>query len=296
MQLIAYILIYPFLWLISILPFRLLYFLSDVAYIFVYKIFGYRKKTVIPNLKLVFPEKSEKEILDLASKFYHHLCDMILESIKSMTISEKELMRRFVPTNIDLIKDLEKKNKSVILMCAHYGSWEWIFITQKYINYKGYAIYKRLSNKYFDRLVKRIRAKYNTYLITNKEAINTLVQTQKDGVLTINGFISDQSPKANKAYYWNNFMDIKVPMHTGAEVLAKKLDMAVVFFRVERKKRGFYELTFETITENPKEYKDYEITDIFFKLVEEQIREAPQYYLWTHKRWKHRDKVPPEFQ
>jgi len=296
MQLIAYILIYPFLWLISILPFRLLYFVSDMAYIFVYKIFGYRKKTVIPNLKLVFPEKSEKEILELASQFYHHLCDMILESIKSLTISEKELLKRFVPTNIDLINDLEKKNKSIILMCAHYGSWEWIFIIQNYINYKGYAVYKRLTNKYFDRLVKRIRAKYNTYLITNKQTIKTLTKAKVAGELTLNGFISDQSPKARKAYYWNDFLGIKVPMHTGAEVLAKKLDMAVVFFRVKRKKRGFYELTFETITENPKEYKDYEITDIFFKLVEEQILEAPQYYLWTHKRWKHRHKVPPEFQ
>jgi KDO2-lipid IV(A) lauroyltransferase len=296
MHLIAYIIIYPFLWLISILPFRLLYIVSDIFYVFLYRIFGYRKKTVIPNLKLVFPEKSEEEILDLASKFYHHLCDMILESIKSLTISEKELKKRFIPTNIDLINDLEKKNQSIILMCAHYGSWEWIFIIQNYINYKGYAIYKRLGNKYFDRLVKRIRAKYNTFLITNKEAIKTLEQAKKDGVLTINGFISDQSPKVNKAYYWNEFMGVKVPMHTGAEVLAKKLDMAVVFFSVERKKRGYYELTFETITENPKEYKDYEITDLFFKLVEKQIYEKPEYYLWTHKRWKHRNKVPKEFQ
>lgn len=296
MHLIAYIIIYPFLWLISILPFRLLYIVSDIFYVFLYRIFGYRKKTVIPNLKLVFPEKSEEEILDLASKFYHHLCDMILESIKSLTISEKELKKRFIPTNIDLINDFEKKNQSIILMCAHYGSWEWIFIIQNYINYKGYAIYKRLGNKYFDRLVKRIRAKYNTFLITNKEAIKTLEQAKKDGVLTINGFISDQSPKVNKAYYWNEFMGVKVPMHTGAEVLAKKLDMAVVFFSVERKKRGYYELTFETITENPKEYKDYEITDLFFKLVEKQIYEKPEYYLWTHKRWKHRNKVPKEFQ
>ena len=296
MQLIAYILIYPFLWLISILPFRLLYMLSDIAYLFVYKIFGYRKKTVIPNLKLVFPEKSEKEILELTSLFYHHLCDMILESIKSLTISEKELKKRFVATNIELINDLEVKQKSIILMCAHYGSWEWIFIIQKSINYKGYAIYKRLTNKYFDRLVKRIRAKYNTYLITNKQAIKTLTQATADGELTLNGFISDQSPKAHKAYYWNEFMGIKVPMHTGAEILAKKLNMAVVFFRVKRKKRGYYELTFETITENPKEYENYEITDIFFKKVEEQILEAPQYYLWTHKRWKHRNKVPSKFQ
>jgi len=296
MQLIAYILIYPILWLISILPFRLLYGLSDVLYIFLFKIFGYRKSTVKENLRLVFPDKSEKEIATITSQFYHHLCDMILEAIKSMTISEKELKKRYKFTNIELINNLEEKQRSIILMCGHYGSWEWIFIMQKYINYKGYAIYKRLANKYFDKLVKRIRAKFDTHLITTKETFNILSECKKRGELTINGFASDQSPKATKAFHWNDFMGIKVPMYTGAETLAKKLDMAVVFFGVKRIKRGYYETTFKTITENPNDYKDYEITDMFFKLVEEQILEAPQYYLWTHKRWKHRNKVPTQFQ
>ncbi|MAB49386.1 MAG: lipid A biosynthesis acyltransferase [Flavobacteriaceae bacterium] len=296
MQLIAYILIYPILWLISILPFRLLYGLSDVLWLFLYKIFGYRKSTVKENLRLVFPEKSEKEISKITSQFYHHLCDMILEAIKSMTISEKELKKRYKFTNIELINNLEDKQRSIILMCGHYGSWEWVFIMQKYINYKGYAIYKRLANKYFDKLVKRIRAKFDTHLITTKETFNILSESKKRGELTINGFASDQSPKATKAFHWNEFMGIKVPMYTGAETLAKKLDMAVVFFGVKRIKRGYYETTFKTITENPNDYKDYEITDLFFKLVEEQIIEAPQYYLWTHKRWKHRNKVPAQFQ
>lgn len=292
MQLIAYILIYPILWLVSILPFRLLYALSDVLYFFLYRIFGYRASTVKANLKLVFPEKSDKEISTITKKFYHHLCDMTLESIKSMTISKTELAKRYKFTNIELIKDLEKKERSIVLMCAHYGSWEWIFILQTYINYKGYAIYKRLRNKYFDRLVKRIRARHDTYLITTKETFNVLNESKNKGELTINGFASDQSPKVNKAYHWNEFMGIKVPMHTGAELLAKKLDMAVVFFSVKRIKRGYYETTFKTITESPRDYKDYEITDMFFRLVEKQIIEAPEYYLWTHKRWKHRDKNP----
>jgi len=296
MQLIAYILIYPILWLISILPFRLLYGLSDVLYFFIYRIFGYRKSTVKENLNLVFPDKSEQEIAIIASKFYHHFCDMMVEAIKSMTISEAELRKRFTFTNVDLINDLEEKERSIILMCAHYGSWEWIFILQKYVNYKGHAVYKRLANKYFDRLVKRIRARHNSYLITTKETFKILYASKQKGELTINGFVSDQSPKPNKAFHWNEFMGIKVPMYTGAEILAKKLDMAVVFFGVKRLKRGYYETSFTTITERPKEYKDYEITDLFFKLVEKQIKEAPQYYLWTHKRWKHRDKVPAEFQ
>jgi KDO2-lipid IV(A) lauroyltransferase len=247
------------------------------------------------NLRLVFPEKSEADIKTIMRKFYHHLCDMIVESVKSMTISEAELRRRYKFTNIELINTLESKERSIILMCAHYGSWEWIFILQKYVSHKGYAIYKRLRNKYFDRLIKRIRAKHKTYLITTKETFSVLNRSKLKGELTINGFVSDQSPKASKAYYWNKFMGITVPMHVGAETLAKKLDMAVVFFSVKRVKRGFYETTFKTISEHPRDYKDYEITDEFFKLVEQQIEEAPEFYLWTHKRWKHRNKVPKEF-
>lgn len=296
MQFLVYILVYPFLWVISILPFKLLYAFSDFLYILIYRIIGYRKKTVKENLRLVFPEKSKEEINVITKKFYHHLCDLIVESIKSMTISEAEMKKRMVFSNIEEIHKMEKLNKSIVLMCAHYGSWEWIFIVQKYVNHKGYAIYKRLANKYFDRLVKRIRAKYDSYLITTKETIPTLIKEKKEGDLTLNGFASDQSPKPQKAFYWNDFMGIKVPIHTGAEMLAKKLDMAVMFFGVKRLKRGYYETTFKTITLNPNEFKDYEITDIFLKLVEQQIREAPEYYLWTHKRWKHRDKVPVEFE
>jgi len=228
MQLLAYILIYPILWLISILPFRLLYAFSDVIYLFVYKIFGYRINTVTKNLNLVFPNKSEDEIKDITKKFYHHLCDMIVESIKSLTISEAEMKKRFTFTNVEEILEIEKQNKSIVLMCAHYASWEWIFILQKHVNHKGYAIYKRLGNKYFDRLVRRIRARYNSYLITTKETIPVLTASKEKGELTLNGFISDQSPKINKAFHWNEFMGIKVPVHTGAEMLAKKLDMAVV--------------------------------------------------------------------
>ena len=295
MQLIAYILTYPLLWIVSILPFRLLYGVSDGLYFFIYRIFGYRKATVKENLRLVFPDKSEQEIATITSKFYHHLCDMILEAVKSLTISETELKKRFTFTNVDLINDLEKKQKSIILMCAHYGSWEWIFILQRYVKHKGYAVYKRLGNPHFDKLVKGIRAKYNSHLITTKETYSVLSKCKKNHELTINGFVSDQSPKATKAFHWNEFMGIKVPMYTGAETMAKKFDMAVVFFSVKRIKRGYYEATFQTITEHPKDYQDYEITDLFFKLVEGQILEAPQYYLWTHKRWKHRDKVPVKF-
>ena len=292
MQLLAYILIYPFLWLISILPFRVLYAFSDGLYFLIYHIIGYRKKTVKENLHLVFPNKAEAEIVAIRKKFYHHLCDMVVEAIKSLTISEKQMMKRMTFPNIEEIHKHENNNRSIILMCAHYGSWEWIFILQNHVKSKGYAVYKQLGNKYFDKLVKRIRAKYNSYLITTKETSNILLKAKSEGQLTINGFVSDQSPKLQKAHHWLDFMGINVPAHTGAELLAKKLDMSVVFFAVKRVKRGYYQTTFKTLAEYPNDYKDYQITDAFFKLVELQIEEAPQYYLWTHKRWKHRGKNP----
>jgi len=295
MQFITYLLLYPILWLISMLPFKLLYILSDGLYYFIYYIIGYRKKTVIDNLNLVFPNKTSIEIKSISKKFYHHLCDMIVESIKSMTISETEMCKRFAFSNLEILKKLEDQQRSIILMCAHYGSWEWIFILQRHVNHKGYAVYKRLANKYFDKLIKRIRARYNSYLITTKETIPVLQSAKEKGELTINGFVSDQSPKHDKAYHWKEFMNIKVPIHTGAEMIGKKLDMSIVFFGVKKIKRGHYMTTFKTLAQNPKNFKDYEITDAFLKLVEAQIYDAPEYYLWTHKRWKHKDKVPIEF-
>lgn len=295
MQFLAYILIYPFLWLISLFPFRLLYTFSDGVFILIYYIIRYRRSVVKENLNLVFPEKSEQEINRITKAFYHHFCDMMLESIKSLTISEREMKKRFRFSNVELLQDIEKNGKSIALMCAHYGSWEWIFILQSHMKNKGYAVYKRLANKYFDRLIKRIRAKYNSYLITTKQTVPVLMKAKVNGNLTTCGFVSDQSPKIKNAVHWREFMGIKVPVIIGTEVLAKKLDMAVVFFRVKRLKRGYYETTFETITMNPKEFENYKITDAFLKLVEKQIYDAPQYYLWTHKRWKHRDKVPEKF-
>lgn len=296
MQFLVYILAYPFIWVISILPFRLLYAFSDGIYIIIYNLLGYRKKVVQDNLRLVFPDKPESEINDITKKFYHHFCDMMVEAIKSLTISEKSMRKRFKFANVELLNDLEKQNRSIILMCGHYGSWEWIFILQKFVTHKGYAVYSRLGNKYFDNMVKGIRAKWDSTLITTKETVPTLTRSKVKGDLTISGFVSDQTPLVSRAFHWNEFMGIKVPIHTGAEMLAKRLDMSVVFFRVKRLKRGYYETTFELLAKNPNDFPNYEITDIFTKKLEKQIREAPQYYLWTHRRWKHRDKVPEKYQ
>jgi len=292
MQFLVYIIVYPFLWLISILPFRLLYVVSDITYVFIYHIIGYRKKVVTSNLRLALPDKSEDEIALIRKKFYHHLCDMIFEAIKSITISENAMKKRYVFTNLEEIYELEKENKSIICFMGHYASWEWVFILQKHVNHKGYAVYKRIRNKYFDALVKRIRAKYDSYLITTKETFPTLIRARKDNKLTFNGFVFDQSPKSHKALHWKEFMGVKVPIHVGAEVLAKRLDMATLFLKVKKVKRGYYEAKFLDVIKNPKDFNNFEITDNALKRVEEQIYEVPEFYLWTHKRWKHKEKAP----
>lgn len=295
MQLLAYILIYPLLWMVSLLPFKILYMVSDLLYILIYKCFGYRKTVVRNNLKLALPNKTEKERLSIEKKFFKHLCDMILEAIKSITISEAEMTKRYVFTNVDQINALYKEQKSVVVFMGHYASWEWVFILQKFTEYKGYAVYKRLRNKYFDALVKRIRSKYNSHLITTKETYPALLNAKKNKELTFNGFVFDQSPKAKKAIHWQNFMGIKVPAHVGAEIIAKRLDMATAFLKVKKIKRGYYEATFMDIIKSPKDFNNFEITNASIKRVEEQIIEAPEHYLWSHKRWKHRNEVPEKF-
>ncbi|MEI7508109.1 MAG: lysophospholipid acyltransferase family protein [Flavobacterium sp.] len=288
MQFLVYILIYPILWLISILPFRLLYLLSDVVYFFIYYIIGYRKKTVRENLAMALPHLSEKERLIIEKKSFHHLCDMFLEMVKTMTISEKEINKRFKYTNLDVYLDLEKKNKSIALMCAHYASYEWVLSINNHITFKGYAIYKKIANRYFDKLVKDIRAKFNAYLITTKETKNCIKENNSNGILGVFGFASDQTPRNGENLYWYSFMGIETPIHFGAEMLAKRYDMNVIFLKVKKVKRGFYEASFEVLSDDVKSVPNFKISETFIKKVEQQIYEAPEYYLWTHKRWKHK--------
>ena len=288
MQLIVFLIIYPFLWIISILPFRLLYVFSDFIYLIVYYIIGYRKKTVRENLALALPHLSSKERLRIEKKSFHHLCDMFLEMIKTMAISEKEIRERFVFTNLEVYKKLEEKQKSIALMMAHYASYEWAISMNFYVNFEAYGIYKKINNPYFDKLVRTIRLKFKANLITTKETIPTIIENNKWDKLSTYGFASDQTPRLDATFHWQKFLRHTVPVHTGAEMLSKKYDMSVIFLKVKKVSRGHYEATFEILSENTTKVPNYEITDQFLKLVEQQILEAPEFYLWTHKRWKHR--------
>lgn len=295
MQFLVYILVYPLLWLISILPFRLFYFFSDFVFFVLFYVVGYRKRVVSENLARAFPGKSKKELKKIKKEFYRHMCDMFLEMVKTLNISKEELKERYKIINIEVLQDIVKDN-SVLIVCSHYANWEWNVSINNYVNAKGYAVYQKIGNSYFDDLIKKIRAKWNTTLITQQETVKTVYRNVQNGVISAYGMVSDQSPQVKRAQYWSEFMGVKVPIFNGPENMARKLDLAVVFLKVSKVKRGYYQAEFIPITTSGKQTKKHQITDQFLRLTEDQIREKPEYYLWTHKRWKHRNKVPVEFQ
>ena len=173
-------------------------------------------------------------------------------------------------------------------MCSHYCSWEWVFAIRNITSFNINAVYKQLSNKYFDKLTKSRRSQYGANMIVTKDTFREISRLSKLEELNFYGFASDQSPKKSKAVYWTNFLNNYVPFHIGAEVITKKYNMALVFMDVQKIKRGFYEASLSLITDKPKDFKNYQLTEEYIKLVEKQVKEKPEYYTWTHKRFKHR--------
>ena len=295
MQRLVFLLVYPFLWLISILPFRLFYLLSDLVFLITFYVVGYRRKTVKENLRLVFPEKQEKEIGIITRRFYRHMVDMFLEMIKSITIPDAELKKRFVPTNLEEIHKIRAMDKSILLACGHYASYEWMNVLQLYdVDYRGFGIYKKINNRYFDQLARDIRGRYDGVLIRSSRAVETIAQNEKKGIRGIYAMVADQSPRLGKKRTWGNFMGIRVPVFMGVEKLGKDLDMAVVYLHVEKVKRGHYRATFKPLSYEPSGEPEYAITKRYFQELEAQIRAKPEFYLWTHKRWKHRNTPIPK--
>jgi len=290
MQLLVFIFVYPIIWMIAILPFKVVYVLSDFIFFLLYSVFGYRKKVVYKNLKLVFPEKSDKELKQIQRTFYGHLCDTFMEMIKTMNLSNEEVKKRYYVTNLEVLLEIEK-TKSILIVCSHYANWEWNVSINNYVKSEGYAVYQKIKNRYFDNWIQSTRARFKTTLITQEETVRTVVKNVKENIPSIYGMVSDQSPQAHRAPYWTEFMGIKVPVFSGPESMARKMDLAVVFLKVVKVKRGYYEATFIPITTAGKSTNEHEITDKFLRLTEQQIRENPPYYLWTHRRWKHRNKA-----
>lgn len=291
MQRLLYILVYPLWWGISILPMTVLYMLSDIFFFLSYYVIGYRRKVVKENLTLTFPDMPDAERKQIAKSFYVHLCDILVETVKSLTISENEINRRFQFENPELLQELYAQDKSVLLMCGHYASWEWSGILTKHMPYKGFAVYKQLRNPNFDRLIKKIRGKFGAEIVTNKQIVSMLFRRHRDKKKSLTLILSDQTPKISDYKHTDTFMGIRVPVFVGTEELAKRLEQIPVYLHVEKVKRGYYSAKFIPLTMEPKNIPDYEITRMFLDEIEKQIHKAPAYYLWSHKRWKHRNAI-----
>ena len=295
MQFLIFVITYPIIWLLSLLPMKILYLLSDFLYLIFFYLIGYRKKVVLENLQFAFPKKELDELRTIQKKFFKHFTDIFIESIKAFTISEKTIKKHYKYTNPELINDLYDKGRSIAFMGSHQANWEWSISIPLVVKITCFGAYTRIGNSYFDKTVKDSRTKFGFIGYKTTETIKSISRNFDEGVQGLYLLLSDQSPQIHKTHYWREFMGVKVPIHTGAEMIAKKFDMAVVNYTVKKVKRGYFEVTFETITEQPNEYKDYEITDKYLAITERNICDQPEYYLWSHKRFKHRDKVPTEF-
>lgn len=284
---LVYILIYPLIVLISILPFRILYFVSDLIFLVLYYVIGYRKKVVMNNLKIAFPEKSKAELTVIMKKFYSHFLDIFMEMLKTFSISDEEILKRFKLTNQGELDAFMGRHKNILLMSSHYANFEWLFSLNLRVDHHGFAAYKKVNNKYFNNYIVRSRSRFNTTLVPTKELIAKLDENDRNKLSSVYGMLVDQSPKLFKTYHWSTFFGVEVPVITGTEMLAKKYDYPVMYIETTKIKRGFYETKMEILTETPRDVPDFGITDLFMKKLEAKITEEPEYYFWTHKRFKH---------
>ncbi len=279
--------LYGFLWVFAFLPLRLLYIFSDFLFFFVYYIIRYRKKVVIKNLSLSFPEKKNDEIVKITKAFYKYFVDSFFEAIHLLHMSEQDAMTHFKYKNPDLLKEIYDKGDSIVLLLPHYGNWEWLATLEKASPFHFLAIYKPLTDKCIDRLYNRIRERFGGETVPMKKAYRKMVTYQKEKKQNITFFLYDQRPLGNELNYWITFMNQDTPVLLGAERVAIKLGQTVVFMKMRKVKRGFYESEFVIISEEPSSSNKFEITNHFYKILEELLKEDPASWLWSHDRWKY---------
>ncbi len=285
---ILYYLTYAVLWLFSLLPMWVHYLISDGIYVIVYHLVGYRKKLVRKNLSDSFPEKSEAEIIRIEKDFYRWFCDYFVETIKLLTISRQELRRRMVFKGAELVNKLTENGQSCAVYLGHYCNWEWITSLPLWVTPKAQCgqIYHVLENSEFDKLFLKLRQRMGAVCIPMAETLRKLAEYRQQRQPVVIGYISDQVPFWNNIHHWCPFLNHDTPVLTGTERLARSAGHAVFYIDVERPKRGYYVAEFKLIARDPKQTEDYQLTDAYFTLLEASIRRAPQFWLWTHNRWK----------
>lgn len=280
---IVFYLLLPILYSISFLPFRILYGLSDLVYLIMYYGIGYRKEVVRQNLTNSFPEKPLEEIIKIEKKFYAYFCDVLVETIKLLTINEAQTKVHCYMKDNRLFREAAEQGKSVVLVLGHYGNWEFAALGMSLAwNHPITVIYQPLSQESFENLIYRTRTKFGAVLVPKSRVFRHIIGKKS---ITAYTFVADQTPLP-KVAYWTNFLNQDTPVFQGPEKIAKKLNIPVLYAVMHRKSRGVYEMVAETLYTNPALSADGEITEAFTRRLERDIRENPEFWLWTHKRWK----------
>ncbi|MCE5226190.1 MAG: lysophospholipid acyltransferase family protein [Porphyromonadaceae bacterium] len=285
-----YTLLFTWVKLHALLPMRVLYVLSDIFYFFVYKLIGYRLKVVRRNMKNSFPEKSEAELRKLEHEFYHHFCDYIVETLKLAHVSLDELQRRAYLSNPELVDELmEKGHTCFILLMGHYGNWEWFCgSTSRFKKAHIYQIYRPLKNQAFDRLFIRLRNKFGARGIKKNDTIRDIIKLKQEKTPSVVVFLADQTPSKANLHYWTSFLNQESSILTGPERIARKLNLPVLYMDTKKLRRGYYQVDMKLLTETPGETPEFWITEQYARIMEKSILNNPAYWLWTHKRWKHK--------
>jgi Kdo2-lipid IVA lauroyltransferase/acyltransferase len=285
---LSYCVALPFLYLLSVLPFRALYLLSDGFYLFLYHVIGYRKKVVFANLRNSFPDKTDAELKTIRKRFYRYFCDLFLETFKTLTISPASMLKHcsMEPATEELFNRFAAENKSIVVVMGHKGNWEWAGNTFSIkCKHQLYVIYHPLRNKYFNNLTVKMRTRFGTKLIAMKDTFKDMVKNRDH--LNATAFIADQTPAPDKAY-WMSFLNQDTPVFMGTERIAQKMNYPIVYVSIQKIKRGYYTLHADILKMPPyNSIREGEITEAHTKRLEADITEQPETWLWTHRRWKH---------
>ncbi len=287
MEAVGFYIFYGISRVITLLPLKILYLLSDFLFLLVNYFPGYRRKVVMTNLKNAFPGKSTKELAIIRRKFYRHFCDLVVEILKLINISNKELTERMAYENTGLLDRLFAEGRDVVMIYSHYCNWEWTSILPALTGYKCIPVYRALNNKYFDRFMLKIRSKNNGKPVAMSAVIREILTNRKDNVKALYGLIADQTPPRAEIQYRTRFLNQDTPVYLGAEKIALKYDMAVVFMNIRKLRRGYYSCEMELLFEHTSGLEKYTVTDSHVRKLEEIIEQKPEYWLWSHRRWKY---------
>lgn len=290
MMRILYHIVYSLFYLVSLLPFRILYALSDFFYLIIYRLIGYRIRIVRRNITTSFPEKTQAECREIEHGFYHFLCDYFVETIKMLSISRESMLRHIEFRNVEQLEECFDNGQTCAAILGHYCNWEYLSATglafRRHTDAIMGLIYHPLRNDIFDWLFIDMRQSLGGTCIKKKDILRYLVTYRRENRMSLFGYISDQAPMYQNIHLWMDFLHHDTPVFTGAERIIRKMNNAVFYVEMERPSRGHYICTFRLMTKEPAKCEEFEITRRFFAMLEQTIRRDPRYYLWSHDRWK----------